>query len=204
MLPMPLTCKWCVFVVDGSPLPLPPLSRAVIAYWYFHTTGGKMGQPIETCILLSLLAFCVCCVVVAINAITYEPVRRWPAVLLFQLSGVLYIGWQILLVTVSLAKICTGSDGGWVVTRRLGARPAHEGPTRPPECTPIAAAFAQVRRDEEADRKVPGSLRASSPTPYRPPRPAHVRPAHTTGGVPGVRNHFWKVGGTGPGSLYMA
>ena len=45
--------------------------------------------------------------------------------LFFQLSGVLYIGWQLLLVLISLAKIFSGSDGGWeVTTRSAEAAPA--------------------------------------------------------------------------------
>ena len=187
------------------------LLTPIIAYWYFHTTGGQMGTPIETCILLSLLAFVVCCLVVGIQAVTYEPPRRWPAVLIFQISGVLYIGWQILLVVVSLTKICAGADGGWVVTKRertgakasalravsvscqtgedtigplLSERAAIGAPGAAPGsvgalidrnfnkrkgCTPIGAAFAPIRDDADADAKVPGSLRAVSPEPYRPP-----------------------------------
>ena len=93
----------------------------IIAAWYFQTTGGSLGRPIESCILLSISAFVVCCVVVGLNAVMYEPARRWPAVCLFQMSGLLYIGWQMLLVVVSLSKICTGADGGWIVTTRATA-----------------------------------------------------------------------------------
>lgn len=60
--------------------------------------------------------------VVAVNMVQHEPVRRWPAVVLFQASGLLYIGWQVLLVLVSLTKICRGATGGWVVTTRCDDR----------------------------------------------------------------------------------
>ena len=145
------------------------LLTPIVATWYFQTTGGPLGKPIESCIFLSLSAFLVCCVVVATNAVLYEPPRRWPAVCLFQISGLLYIGWQVLLVIVSLSKICTGADGGWIVTQRLPSKqqasnPAspHRPSSQPP--SPIAAAFQSVR---DADMKVPDSLGRTSPEPMR-------------------------------------
>ena len=154
----------------------------MIAYWYFRTTGGEMGKPIETCILLSLLAFVICCLVVAAKTIAFEPPRRWLAVIFFQASGLLYIGWQILLVVVSLSKICMNQDGGWVVTKRSAPstdrsdtqHPA--APKRRPSASrtgpsprgPLEAAFASIQRNEEADAKVPGSFGVGSPQPSRP------------------------------------
>ena len=153
------------------------LLTPMIATWYFHTTGGQMGRPIEGCIILSLSAFICCSLVVATHAVMYEPARRWPAVLLFQVSGLLYIGWQVLLVVVSLAKICTGTDGGWVVTKRVASPAANGKPApispgtllgrggfSPQPPSPIAAAFAVV---DDADAKVPNSLGRSSPDFFR-------------------------------------
>ena len=186
------------------------LLTPIIATWYFQTTGGPLGKPIESCILLSLSAFLVCCVVVAINSALYEPPRRWPAVLLFQISGLLYIGWQVLLVFVSLSKICTGADGGWIVTKRLAASPVGhrfgrlEGSSQPP--SPIAAVFAQV---QDADAKVPGSHFATSPELTRPPRPAMPPFFSLTGGARndhanGRANGHANGSGERPNPLYMA
>ena len=101
--------------------------------------------------------------------------------MLFQVSGLLYIGWQILLVLVSLSKICTGADGGWVVTTRFSqlsqqSKPARvrigpdspgSGPGSPPaNCSPIGAAFASV---PDSDDKVPNSHGRTSPELQRPP-----------------------------------
>ena len=166
------------------------LLTPAIAYWYFRTTGGELGKPIETCILLSLLAFVLVCVVVAVKTVEFEPMRRWPAVFFFQITGVLYIGWQILLVIVSLSKICTKTDGGWVVTKRVETptgtdRSPSKPPTRP-KATPLArkrpsgpleAAFAPIQRNDEADAKVPGSLRSLSPELSRAPKSTQARGA---------------------------
>jgi len=142
------------------------LLTPIIAIWYYQSTGGPLGKPIDTCILLSACAFVVCCLVVAFNAFMYEPPRRWPA---------------ILLVLVSLSKICTGADGGWVVTTRFSqlsqqSKPARvrigpdspgSGPGSPPaNCSPIGAAFASV---PDSDEKVPNSIGRTSPELQRPP-----------------------------------
>ena len=107
----------------------------VIGFWYYETTGGSLGLPIDACIMLSMTCFFTVCTVVAINMVLYEPVRRWPAVILFQATGSLYIGWQILLVLVSLFKIYLKSDGEWVVTTReqpVQQQPSPSAPSRWP------------------------------------------------------------------------
>jgi hypothetical protein len=103
----------------------------VIGFWYYETTGGSLGLPIDACIMLSMTCFFTVCTVVAINMVLYEPVRRWPAVILFQATGSLYIGWQILLVLVSLFKIYLKSDGEWVVTTREQSGQQQPSPSQP-------------------------------------------------------------------------
>ena len=49
----------------------------------------------------------------------HEPPSRWAAILVFMCSGSLYIGWQLMLVVISLGKICLKADGGWEVTARM-------------------------------------------------------------------------------------
>lgn len=61
-----------------------------------------------------------------INFVIHEPIVRWPAILVFMMSGSLYIGWQLMLVIVSLSKICLKADGGWEVTDRLVTAPAEK------------------------------------------------------------------------------
>ena len=195
-----------------KPPPRPPL--AVIAYWYFRTTGGEMGRPIETCILLSLLAFVICCLVVAARTVAFEPPRRWIAVLFFQASGLLYIGWQVLLVIVSLSKICTNQDGGWVVTKRSSdesttgeAAPPKRRPsatrTGPSPRGPLEAAFATIPRNEEADAKVPGSLRALSPMPSRPQALGGRTPAWYSLGYASPKEYTRRANGDAR-ALFMA
>ena len=110
-----------------------------------------------------------------------------------QASGILYIGWQILLVIVSLSKICTGADGGWVVTMRQTANgegtaggAAGEGTDRSSAekpafgvplpsgmgSTPIDAAFGTVGPPQPPLVDYPDSpmfLRAGAPKPAKDP-----------------------------------
>ena len=85
--------------------------------------------------------------------------------------------WQILLVFVSLSKICSGSDGGWVVTKRLNATTIDGNSSY----NPIAAAFApggNAAWDAKADAKDPagyGNISPSSPA----PRPWYEDPSKT-------------------------
>ena len=174
-----LPLRWGILVSATLNAMLTP----AIGIWYFETTGGSLGLPIDLCMYLSVSAFVTCCGVVAVNMVLYEPMRRWPAVFAFQASGILYIGWQVLLVLVSLSKICTGQDSGWVVTTRQqvakegrGAKQralSHERSTppdpesgggseyplgrRPPSPSPIQAAFGVVGPPAPAPLDVPDS-----------------------------------------------
>ena len=129
----------------------------VVASYWNDRVGGELGGPIETCYAFSFTAFVTVCTVVVINAVIHEPWRQWPAVIIFQLSGVLYLSWQLLLVVVSLTKICTGADGGWIVTQRM-AVPASGAGGAPGKAqgSPIQAAYASLRSEREA----PGSAQA--------------------------------------------
>ena len=111
----------------------------VASIWAAATGGGELGGPIETCYTLSFAAFGAVTAVVLINTVMHEPYWRWPAVMVFQLSGILYIGWQLLLVFVSLSKICRGADGGWVVTSRGGIGGTAAEPQPP---SPLQAAYS--------------------------------------------------------------
>jgi len=103
---------------------------------------GQLGGPIETCYTFSFSAFVAVCVVVVANAVIHEPWQQWPAVLIFQLSGILYLSWQLLLVFISLSKICSGTDGGWVSPRA----PPTSRPKRPQKGRRAVSAWARMCR----------------------------------------------------------
>jgi len=106
-----------------------------------YSPQAELGSPIASVIFLSASGFLVYGVVTLINTMLHEPPRLWPAVLFFSLTGVLYISWQLLLVIVSLSKICTGTDGGWEVTVRSATQPsagASDAPANPSSSSPPA------------------------------------------------------------------
>ncbi|KAL1503893.1 hypothetical protein AB1Y20_012356 [Prymnesium parvum] len=80
--------------------------------------GASLGLPIDSCISLAGVAFLSVTGVVLASAVLHEPPHRWLAVLLFQVTGIMYISWQLLLAVISLSKVCIGADGGWIVTTR--------------------------------------------------------------------------------------
>ena len=149
-----------VLATGASPPPLsPPRSSSLVqlratplpARWVPLSIGlgalclrcaqAELGSPIASVIFLSASGFLVYGVVTLINTMLHEPPRLWPAVLFFSLTGVLYISWQLLLVIVSLSKICTGTDGGWEVTVRSATQPsagASDAPANPSSSSPPA------------------------------------------------------------------
>jgi len=160
------------------------LIAPLVASAYASTVGGELGSPITMCQFFSFSAFVAVSAVVFLNAVMHEPWHRWPAVMLFQVTGIVYIGWQLMLVVISLSKICRGADAGWVVTSRAAASQtgvgvdgrssgvdssilsvATNGTPRKiigmplPPHSPIEAAFAgDVRRDD--GREPPGTAAA--------------------------------------------
>lgn len=145
------------------------LIAPVVASTYLEKMpGAELGAPIETCQALSFGCFLAVCTVTALNTITHEPPSRWVAVFFFQFTGVLYIGWQLLLVIVSLSKICRGVDGGWVVTKRSDAQPMALGEPPSPAGTPLGAAFASTGgsgHDGDAMKLLPMSFLAPAAAP---------------------------------------
>jgi len=125
------------------------LVAPIVASAWAKSVGGELGGPIETCYTFSFTTYVALCVVAAINAILHEHWKQWPAVVAFQLSGVLYLGWNVALYVISLAKICTGTDNGWIVTTRaadvsrVDNTPPGVAYSRPRVLgTPIQAAYA--------------------------------------------------------------
>jgi len=97
----------------------------VVGFGYkIQTPGASLGLPIDGCITLAGASFITVSAVVLVSAIMHEPPALWLAVLLFQVSGIMYISWQLLLAVVSLSKICIGADGGWIVTARAASTSA--------------------------------------------------------------------------------
>jgi len=133
------------------------LVAPIVASLWMSNMGGELGGPIETCYKFSFTAFATVCVVVVANMVIHEPWQQWPAVIIFQMSGVLYLGWQLLLVFVSLSKIGTGTTDGWVVTTRAVAPPTDAKPTTASQAstglallrrvTPFHAAYAGSEHD---------------------------------------------------------
>merc|ERR1719221_650375 len=69
-----------------------------------------------------------------LSAVLYEykrPGRKWPIhiffVFLFQLFALVYLVWQLALLSVSWFRICTGGVGEWVVTERARKPAGKEG-----------------------------------------------------------------------------
>lgn len=63
-----------------------------------------------------------------------------------QVAGIPYLLWQLLLVIISLLRICSGTDSGWVVTQRTATPTAHFG-------VPMNV---DIARDAEAEDDVKG------------------------------------------------
>jgi len=98
-----------------------------VALLYREMSCGYLGQPIDGIMTLSAAAFVAISAVVGVNAVVHEPPLKWPALVVFQMSGSLYVLWQLLLVLISLMKISCGSVGEWAITERgvlPGRRPA--------------------------------------------------------------------------------
>ena len=77
-----------------------------------------------------------------VAATQYEEIVGVTWVLIFYLTGPLYVLWTLLLVVVSLIKIVTGSVGKWHVTRRASTSPkataASQVEQPPPVSLPVA------------------------------------------------------------------
>ena len=83
----------------------------------------------------------------------------------FQLSGVIYIGWQLMLVIVSLTKLLSRSEITWEVTKRA----------------PAAAAAQQNGADAaEKGAVVAAGANGGAPAPAPAPTSAHASSAATT------------------------
>uniref|UniRef100_A0A7S3AML5 Glycosyltransferase 2-like domain-containing protein n=1 Tax=Haptolina ericina TaxID=156174 RepID=A0A7S3AML5_9EUKA len=109
-----LPMRWAIL----SSATINALVSPVVAYVYQEQLGGSLGLPIDSCIALAATSFVVVSTIVLASAIMHESPWRWPAVVIFQASGILYVSLQLLLALISLAKICIGADGGWIVTAR--------------------------------------------------------------------------------------
>ena len=94
------------------------ITPLVSGIWTALHPNATLGGPIDDAIRIALLGYLTASLVLVVNALIHEPPRLWPAVFAFQFSGVLYVGWQLLLVVISLTKIFTGSVSGWEVTQR--------------------------------------------------------------------------------------
>jgi len=141
------------------------IAPLVASTYLNHVEGGELGKPIEMCQAFSFTAFAAVCVIVVLNAVVHEPWHRWPAILFFQMSGLVYIGWQLLLVFISLSKICRGADGGWVVTSRAagisvprrGGKPGTDLPSPaplPPPGAAIPATAASAKASSLGPRRI--------------------------------------------------
>ena len=104
---------------------VPPIPRAVRA----RLAGrGRLGSPearraalpaAQVCIITSITTFIGVTTVVLLSAIRELPLSQWFPVVAFQLSGTIYIGWQLVLLGTSAVKIVLGLvDGEWAVTQR--------------------------------------------------------------------------------------
>lgn len=135
------------------------ITPLVSGIWTLMYPEATLGGPIDDAIFIAICGFAVASLALLINILIHEPPRLWPAVLFFQLSGVLYIGWQLLLVLISLAKIFTGSDGGWeVTTRSAEAAPACGG-----DGGNCAAQQTRMGSSSSSAPSSPIALAASSP-----------------------------------------
>jgi cellulose synthase/poly-beta-1,6-N-acetylglucosamine synthase-like glycosyltransferase len=143
------------------------LVAPIVASAWANGVGGELGGPIETCYAFSFTTYATLFAVAAINAILHEPRQRWPAIIAFQLTGAVYIGWNLALYFISLIKICTGADSEWVVTTRAPDVPSrartaglaylHPSDTcasspRPELSTPMQAAFAMSCEKELVEK----------------------------------------------------
>ena len=134
----------------------------------FHSyhPGASLGGPIDFAMALSFSGYVVVSITTCLNFLLHEPPAQWPAILAFQITGVLYIGWQLLLVIVSLTKIFTGGDKGWEVTARmLSSNKGSDGGNAPSGAEPSGAPAPTVSTTGETVATAPGS---SSPYPLSP------------------------------------
>ena len=84
---------------------------------------------------------------------TSQPPKLWTAIISFQLSGVLYIGWQLLLVVISLTKIFSGTVSGWEVTQRIAAATTPAAATAAsPKTSPRGEAPTTLEHKAASDR----------------------------------------------------
>jgi hypothetical protein len=104
--------------------------------WSMKAPGAELGVPIDTCLTISFYGFVLCGVVNMLNIIIHEPVKLWPAVVVFQGSGMLYVGWQLLLVIVSLTNIFSGTDVHWEVTKRISGSASGAAPVTSSSSSP--------------------------------------------------------------------
>ena len=137
----------------------------VTAFFHVYDPKADLGGPINTALALSFYGYLINTIVTLINCVVHEPPQMWPAILAFMASGSLYIGWQLMLVVVSLSKIFLKADGGWEVTTRMltstegqtpptanqppdrGASPAPaalKSPPFSPTMSPLNAAFHPI------------------------------------------------------------
>lgn len=88
----------------------------------------------------------------SINFVLHEPPQRWFFIFVFMMSGTIYIGWQLMLVVISLGKIFLKADGGWEITERLaepGVAPrageeAKSSSPRAPSAAPLSDATREL------------------------------------------------------------
>ena len=101
------------------------LVTPIVTFWFhqYNPTAG-LGGPIETSLTLNFGAYLITAIALVTNCMIHEPVQHWPAIIFFMASGSLYIGWQLMLVIISLTKIVLKADSGWEVTARMVTTPA--------------------------------------------------------------------------------
>mmetsp|Transcript_19213 Transcript_19213/g.57904 ORF Transcript_19213/g.57904 Transcript_19213/m.57904 type:complete len:177 (+) Transcript_19213:1356-1886(+) len=107
--------------------------------------GYTWDVPVEIVFQISFYSFVGLSLIVLCNAAIYEPPRNMLFVTLFQVAGILYLLWQLVLILISLVKICTGNAGGWVVTQRTGFRTAHFGVTMNVDSVLVASVDDDVK-----------------------------------------------------------
>ena len=140
-----LPLRWALLFSATLNALITPLVAQVFS-WY--SPEAELGLPITSAIAISYTGFLVLCCVVFVNTVIHERWQGWLAVGAFQVTGMLYIGWQLLLVVVSLSKVLTGSETRWEVTQRAqasgGASSAERGTARAAEEGGLSTAIAYL------------------------------------------------------------
>ena len=99
-----------------------------------------------------------------VAATQYEEIVGVTWVLIFYLTGPLYVLWTLLLVVVSLFKIVTGSVGKWHVTRRASTSPKATAASQVEQPPPVSLPVAISPAAPAAARTSVGALRLPEPS----------------------------------------